>query len=282
MIYISSSCVKAKKIATSVEVLAKEGFLNIELSGGTDYYGGFENDLLDLKNQYKLNYFLHNYFPAPKEHFVLNLASTKPKVIQASISHIKKALTLADKLGSEKYGIHAGFNVDVSLSEIGKVVKNKKIADTQEGIRRFCQNFNKIKDFSKKTKLYIENNVISHSNYKEYNHKNPFLLVSNSTYEDLQDSLDFNLLLDTAHLQVSSMTLGLDFEDELAKLIPKSDYIHISDNDSLHDTNRPIKRDSSMYQMLKNHSLKNKTITLEVYSDINAIKKSYDNIARLL
>ena len=282
MIYISSSCVKAEKIATSVEVLAKEGFLNIELSGGTQHYEGFEDDLLELKDKYKLNYLLHNYFPAPKKHFVLNLASPNSAIVEASTLHIKRALSLATKLDSKKYGIHAGFNIDIDVSEIGKLIKNKKIANTEEGIERFVKNFDKIQDFSQKTKLYIENNVISHSNYEEYQQKNPFLLVSSLGYEQLKKQLDFNLLLDIAHLQVSSKTLNLDYEKELTKLIPKSDYIHISDNDGFHDTNQPIKKDSLMYQLLQNHNLNNKTITLEVYSEINKIKKSYENIARLL
>ena len=38
MIYISSACVKNTKIKSSVEKLAANGFRNIELSGGTEYY----------------------------------------------------------------------------------------------------------------------------------------------------------------------------------------------------------------------------------------------------
>ena len=63
MIYISSSCVKNAKIKDSVEQLATNGFQNIELSGGTEFYENFENDLIELKDRYKLNYRCHNYFP---------------------------------------------------------------------------------------------------------------------------------------------------------------------------------------------------------------------------
>ena len=77
MIYISTACVRHKKISDSVKELAENGFLNIELSGGTDYYEGYIDDLLELQKKYKLNYICHNYFPPPKEHFVLakNIAS---------------------------------------------------------------------------------------------------------------------------------------------------------------------------------------------------------------
>ena len=43
MIYISTSCVKNIKIKDSVEELANNGFKNIELSGGTEYYENFES-----------------------------------------------------------------------------------------------------------------------------------------------------------------------------------------------------------------------------------------------
>ena len=82
MIYISSSCVKNTKIKDSVEELATNGFKNIELSGGTEYYDNFENDLLELKDKYNLNYRCHNYFPPPKKHFVLNLASPNNETFQ--------------------------------------------------------------------------------------------------------------------------------------------------------------------------------------------------------
>ena len=60
MIYISTSCVKNNKIRGSVEELAMNGFQNIELSGGTEYYENFENDLFELKDKYRLNYRCHN------------------------------------------------------------------------------------------------------------------------------------------------------------------------------------------------------------------------------
>ena len=44
MIFISTSCVKAKKIKESVKMLVDKGFKNIELSGGTEYYDDLQKD----------------------------------------------------------------------------------------------------------------------------------------------------------------------------------------------------------------------------------------------
>ena len=98
MIFVSSSCIKNKLIKSSVEELAINGFKNIELSGGTEYYDNFENDLLDLKDKYSLNYRCHNYFPPPKKHFVLNLASLDNISFNNSFEHLKNVISLSKNL----------------------------------------------------------------------------------------------------------------------------------------------------------------------------------------
>ena len=54
MIYISSYISKAKSISDQAHALAKEGFTNIELTGGTDFYDGFVDDLKNLKSKFNL------------------------------------------------------------------------------------------------------------------------------------------------------------------------------------------------------------------------------------
>ena len=90
MLYISTSSIKTDKIKTAVEHLIAAGFKNIELSGGTIYYEGWDNDIIDLQEKHGLNLLCHNYFPPPKHDFVLNLASLKDEVFYDSIDHIKR------------------------------------------------------------------------------------------------------------------------------------------------------------------------------------------------
>ena len=123
MIFVSSSCVVSKTIGESVLALANEGFVNIELSGGTEYYNDYLDDLFDLKRKYSLQYLVHNYFPPPEDHFMLNLASLDNDLYNSSIKHYKNAITLCKRIGSLKYGIHAGFLMDFYL----RLVKCKKL-----------------------------------------------------------------------------------------------------------------------------------------------------------
>ncbi len=58
-------------------------------------------------------------------------------------------------------------------------------------------------------------------------------------------------------------------------MISQSDYIHISDNDALHDLNHKLQKDSNLVKLLKKQDLKDKDFTLEIYDDMDAIKETY-------
>ena len=79
-----------------------------------------------------------------------------------------------------------------------------------------------------------------------------------------------------AHLKVSAKTLGLDWKAEFEKMMNVSDYIHVSDNDGLHDLNHQLTKNSEIISILKKSDTQGKDFTLEVYDGMSAIKNSYD------
>jgi len=282
MIYVSSSCSKQKKIGHAIQELAEHGFHNIELSGGTEFYEGYEEDLFGLKEKYHLNFLVHNYFPPPKEDFVLNLASLDDAIYEKSLAQLRKAIRLASLLGVDKFGFHAGFYVDIAVGEIGKAVSARRLYDTKQAYERFCKGFNLIKKESKEIQIYIENNVYSKTNYSIYGLQNPFMLTSPAGYRELQERIDFKLLLDVAHLYVSSQTLGFDFDLYLDQMVMETDYIHLSDNDGYHDQNAAFTSNSKLLNKIKKKHLSNKTITLEIYTGLDGLRKSFDRISNIV
>jgi len=284
MIYVSSSCVRHSKIKESVQELVDNGFKNIELSGGTEYYEGFEEDLLELKDRYSLNYLCHNYFPPPKKHLVLNLASLNDDIFSQTFEHFSKSIKLSHKLGASVFGFHAGFFLDIKVSEIGKKLSKSRLFDKSEAIRRFCDGFIKLQEIADKAsvKLHVENNVYSFSNSQTYNRENIFMLTDSSDYLELKKLMKFNLLLDVAHLKVSAHTLNLDFETELRFMIKESNYIHISDNDALHDLNNSLATKSNLVELLKSNDLKDKIFTLEIYDGMQSIKNTNEILIGIL
>ncbi len=274
MIYVSSSCVRHKKIAESVTELASNGFRNIELSGGTEHYDGFESDLLELKAKFNLNYLCHNYFPPPKEHFVLNLASFDDGIYKKTIEHLKCALKLSKELGVPKFGFHAGFFVDIRTDEIGKKINKKTVNDYEKATERFINGYREVAAYADGLEIYLENNVFSRTNYETYGGENIFMLCTSASYYELAEQINFKLLLDAAHLKVSCNTLGLDFGAELKTMLELSDYIHLSSNDGLHDQNHPLAEDKELISMLKQHNLEGKDFTLEIYGGLDVVHDS--------
>lgn len=282
MIYLSSSNCKAPRISDSIRSLVAAGFHNIELSGGSNAYPEMEADLLQLKQDNNLHLQLHNYFPPPDKHFVLNLASSDNEIYQRTLDHLKRALDLSLKLGATRYGFHAGFLIDIQAEEAGKGIRKRKLTDSEKGLERFCRGYEDLKAYAAGIELYIENNVISSRNLENFEGKNPFLLTDHGSYNELRQSIDFKLLLDVAHLKVSCNSMGLNFSEQLALLMVETDYVHISDNNGSADQNRPIESGSDLLRELAIFDYKKKTITIEVYDKIDAIKRSYENIHREL
>ena len=281
MIFISSACVKHTKIKDSIQELAGHGFKNIELSGGTTYYDGFIDDLLEAKNKYNLNYICHNYFPPPINHFVVNLASLEDDVFNKTLNHLENSIELSGKLDTSKFGFHAGFFSDIPPTQIGKSISKKPLFDKEKSVDKFCNAFDSLNRLNQCMSLYIENNVLSYRNFKNFG-ENIFMLTNKQEYLDLIKRINFNLILDVAHLKVTCNSLNLNFEKELDYLFHKSDYIHVSDNNGFEDQNLGLQRGSSLYEQLSQYSFANKTVTIEVYESMSEVISTYKLISELM
>ena len=284
MIYISSSCIKKSKIADCVEELATNGFLNIELSGGTKFYDGLIDDLLELKMKFNLNYLVHNYFPPPLNSFVFNLSSLDEEIEKRSISHAINAIETASILGSEKIGFHAGFLINIPVNKIGGKIKKQTLFNKKQALNKFIKNYHILKNAADKfaISIYIENNVLSLENLKIFQ-ENPFLFVKSSELKFFNENLnDFKHIYDYAHSYVSSKSLGLNVENEFDNFTISTDYIHLSDNNGMSDSNFNIVNNSPIYNHLIHHPPINKIITLEIYTKIEEIKKTYKWLNNLI
>ncbi len=283
MIFISSACSQKKRIDQAVLELAQHGFTCIELTGGTEYYPDYQQDLLDLQKQFNLNYLLHNYFPPPVDHFVINLASLDTTTFKQSLSQLKKSIELSTRFSASKFGFHAGFTVDIGANELGAAIGDKRVWSKEKGIERFCEGFLALKKYYNQAgKLYLENNVYSLSNYKKFGDTAPLLLLTFEDYTALREKIDFAMLLDVAHLYVTCRTLKLSFEKELAGFMTVTDYIHVSENDGMQDQNLGIEKRSFLFKQLAKYDLSQKTVTLEIYSGIETVKQSYELIDSLM
>ncbi len=279
MIYVSTACVKTKRISEAIELLARSGFVNIELSGGTDFYDGLEEDIFALKNKYSLNYILHNYFPPPREHFVLNLASLNNGLYDRSVEYLIGPIILSRRLQAPRFGFHAGFFLDLRVSDLGHPVPKDKLFDKEESVKRFCNGFKLLQNTAEgQLDLYIENNVLINPGSP---YQRPFMLLTFDDYVKLKQQIEFNLLLDIGHLKVSCRSLSLNFNDEAKATASHSDYFHISENNGLLDEHAEVTEDSNIWNLTKPFITKDSIVTLEI-TGIDKLMRTHDILMRNL
>lgn len=278
MIFISSCYIKKNKISDILKNALINNIKNLEITAGTNFYQNINDDLKNYLKSKKINLRFHNYFPPPKKHFFINLASNNDKIRFSSIEITKKIIDTSSRFNSKIVGIHAGFLYDIN--PVNKKPFSRNTLNLNEGIKLFTESYLEIKKYAdkKNIKLYLENNVLDKYNLKYFNNKIPLLLLTYNDYLYLKKKLNINLLLDVGHLKVTCKTLKLDFKKQFLQLSNKTDYFHLSDNDGIKDSNSEIKINSQMYKYIKKiKNFKKKNLTIEVIG-LHQSLKTFNNL----
>jgi sugar phosphate isomerase/epimerase len=239
---VSTTAFRGRPLDWIIDVVRENGWW-LEFSSGLPYRDGMEEIFLNAN----CVRFAHNYFPAPKDPFVLNLASLNPAISKRSREHCEYVLRLTSKVGSPFYSLHAGFCLDPDPKELGHQLKLVMDHPREDHFSSFIGELEHLSAIAGKlgVKIVIENNVIAKRNLL-LDGRNPLLGASAAELLRILESVEgknLGLLIDTGHLKVSAKTLGLNLTDEIEKLRGHVIAFHHSDNDGIEDTNFPISDD---------------------------------------
>ncbi|MFN5459473.1 MAG: GNAT family N-acetyltransferase [Bacteroidota bacterium] len=233
---------------------AKSENLGIEFSSGLPYDENMESVFLNAP----LIKYAHNYFPAPKEAFVLNLASNDESIRRKSIEHCIKGIFLSHEIGARFFSAHAGFCIDPSPSELGNPLTQRLIENRNKNWELFISSLKEIfqRTFWTNAQFLIENNVLAKMNLYE-DGTNPLFCCDAEEMNRLINEMNeprLGILLDTGHLKVSSKTLNFNIEEEYQKVKENIFGVHHSDNDGNFDTNEIFKDDYWFLKHMKEHA----------------------------
>lgn len=276
-IYISTGLNKTNLTSKFLNKLRQNKIKNIELSSGP-----YENNIFKkLKKVRNTNLLLHNYFPVPKKPFIINLASTNQKIFNKSLKHLKKAILYSSKLKLKYFSFHAGFLVDPKVEDFGKTLPKQIINERNKVLKLFIKRLNTLSKFAKKkdVMILVENNVLTKKNLIRFD-KNPFLMTKLEECKKIMINTDENvrLLVDVAHLKVTSKTLNFDPKKYLKKLDKWIEAYHLSDNNGIADENKNLTSKSWFWKHL-NNSAKYCTLELRdlsinnIHSQINLYRR---------
>jgi sugar phosphate isomerase/epimerase len=251
MIYLSTGGFNSLSGAEVVTRFVENKITNIELSGGK-VQEDQEQKLSHLIPSCRFQ--IHNYYPPPQNSFVLNLASSDEKISSLSIEHIVRAIDLSEKLGCKFYSFHAGFLLDPKVNDLGKQFTKMGLNSRESAKEIFTSRVNQVAEYAntKGIMILLENNVISSANIKHFR-TNPFLMTDYNETIEIMNSTDDNvgLLVDVAHLKVSSQSEGFCKNKFLDSTKEYTFAYHFSDNDGESDTNEVVNSDSWFWPFVR-------------------------------
>ena len=167
---------------------------------------------IELFKKYKYQKLIHNYFPPPKEPFVINLASRNNSILKLSIEHCKNNIKRSAESNLPFYAAHAGFCIDPDPKMLGSKF-NVDYENFNKPVNKeiFLESLSELNEYAKSFGIFflIENNVVINSNY--INKKNPLLCCQASEIIDIIDNFknqNIGLLLDTGHQRFHVIHLG--------------------------------------------------------------------------
>lgn len=262
MIFVSTGGWRDKTALDAAFDLYRNGIREVELSGGLhseEVSAKLESAPVDLILQ------IHNYFPPPLTPFVFNLAANTFDVSELSINLARNAINIASRLQRPIYSFHAGFRINPKANELGGKLTSRELMKRTLALDTFTERVLMLakEADSLGVELLIENNVITKFNFNNFG-EDPLLMTSPEEIIMVMKEMPKNvgLLLDVAHLKVSSKTLDFDLIDGHERLKPWIRGYHLSDNDGDVDSNYPVRPTSWFW----GHLIQGlQSYTLEVY-----------------
>ena len=271
-VFVSTGYYKNISPIKTLKYLIKKNINDIEFSGWLPM--SLSEKKKFFKKSEKHNIRLHNYFPPPKEKFVINLASSNKNILKRSIAHVKKSILYSKKINAKYFSFHAGFRIDPGIQRLGKKFKRVKMKNKKKSENIFLKSVMNINKFAirNKIKILIENNVINKKNLSLFN-GNPLLLTHPidilKFFKKTPSNIGF--LLDVGHLKVSSKTEKFNLIQSLKRLNKIVSGYHLSDNNFVEDQNAGFSKNTWFVKFLKKDL---DYYTIEIYdNNIKKIKK---------
>lgn len=217
--------------------------IQLEFSSGLPYRA----DMSSLFLKYPLPKLAHNYFPAPRAPFVVNLASRDEPIRKRSIVHCIQGLELTKAVRAPFFAAHAGFCIDPDPQQLGQQLTVDVAIDKDLHWSLFLESVREILTYAHDlgVDFYIENNVLAPFNVMPSGECPLLCCDAAEMVRLLEEVADdrLGLLLDTAHLKVSAHTFGESLSTQMALLKGHIHAVHHSDNDGTRDNNQPIGSD---------------------------------------
>ncbi len=269
-VYISSGALQGvSTVEELLPVCRENGIFDVELASGLRVGNpdGYLPLIEPLRDQFR--FLLHNYFPAPAEPFVLNLADRDEANRTRSIRFCLDALEGSAAMGIPFYSAHAGFVSSLRPDDLGKPERQQsKITedDYHSALDRFSESVKALALEARRlgVRLLLENNVDA---VPRDGHSHLLFVSGEDVIRFFTEEIPagVGLLLDVAHLKISAKCRGFDPVAAVEMMAPWIGALHLSDNDGLRDNNAICESGSWFWEPLRASCGKDTVTVLEAY-----------------
>jgi sugar phosphate isomerase/epimerase len=250
-VYASTACVPSiGDLWATLAAYRGADLRSVEL--GSSEVEDADEDVAERLAGEPLDFVIHNYFPPPRDSFVLNLASPDRAIVERSLAFVLNTLELAARVGAPLYSIHSGFVTDpVGFDGTSfEFPQPKSPHAAEQAQERFVEALRRPLARAEElgVLLLVENNVCTER------HVGKLLLQQPQEFISLFESLPspaLGALIDFGHLNVSARVLGFERLEMISAITPRIGAFHVHDNSGLADEHKPVAPESWVLDVLR-------------------------------
>jgi sugar phosphate isomerase/epimerase len=197
-------------------------------------------------NDFKFEYLVHNYFPIPKNSFVLNIASPDTKIRALSLNHIKNSIEFCNKIGASLYTFHPGFLTDplppkfkksgsYDFEWIGSMLAMTSYQDSWEWM---IQSLGEITSYA--TERGVKIAIETEGSFHKAGH---LLMQTPQEYErlfNINDLEDLRINLNIGHLNLAKNYFSFDLNNFIDLIASRVSALELSHNYGEEDNHLPL------------------------------------------
>jgi len=239
------------KLEDVLALCKKNNISRVELGSNHQY----QQDFIGTIKKFNFKYLVHNYFPIPKNPFVLNIASNDKEINKRSLQHIKRAIDFCSEINAPLYTFHPGFLADPKGSNLSQSnydfnwsYSKLKSGNYDKAFERMTGNISEIITYakSKNVKIAIE----TEGSYL----KKDYLLMQ---YPDEFQNFfryfspsDIGINLNIGHLLLASNAFIFKIPDFIDLIQSYVVAMELSHNDGVTDDHKPLKENEWYWKII--------------------------------
>ncbi len=240
------------ELAEVLELCRDQGIRRVELGSNHAPVA----DPLKVLARFDFEYLAHNYFPIPKEPFVLNVASLDDRIRERSVTHVLEAIDFCATADVGLYTFHPGFvtdpkgaNKDASNYDFQFEAKRLAEANYEAAFARMMASLETAVAHAAKRRVRVA--IETEGSVTKPDH---LLMQRPSELRRLIERFDpdeLGINLNLGHLLLASNAFHFPMQELVSVVADHVVAMELSHNAGAHDEHQPLRQDGWYWDLIR-------------------------------